>query len=157
MRAVTGDVSRENAMSDVKQIVVGVDGSDCSYRALRWAHAEATEHGAELEVVTTWTPQPISPATPGGMFVAATDVQPKKLAEAVLAEAVATLPETSAAAQVRHEVIMGGAAKVLIDLSGEADLVVVGSRGHGAFAGMLLGSVSQHLVSQASCTVVVVR
>ncbi len=144
-------------MTDMKRIVVGVDGSDCSYRALRWAHHEATEHGAELEVVTTWMPQSISPATPGGMFVAETDVQPEQLAEHVLAEALATLPEGSVSSAVRHQVVRGGAAKVLIDLSSNADLVVVGSQGHGAFAGMLLGSVSQHLVSHASCSVVVVR
>jgi len=59
---------------DMKQIVVGVDGSDCSLRALRWAHAEAAEHREELVVVTTWLPQPISPATPGGLFVAGTEV-----------------------------------------------------------------------------------
>jgi nucleotide-binding universal stress UspA family protein len=53
--------------------------------------------------------------------------------------------------------VKGGAAKVLIDASTDAGLVAVGSQGHGAFAGMLLGSVSQHLVSHASCTVVVVR
>jgi nucleotide-binding universal stress UspA family protein len=144
-------------MTDIKRMVVGVDGSGCSYRAMQWAHTVATEHGADLLVVTTWRPQQISPATPGGMFVAATDVHPKKLAEEALSDALATLPASSATSAVRHEVIEGIAAKVLIDLSSEADLVVVGSQGHGAFAGMLLGSVSQHLVSHASCTVVVVR
>jgi nucleotide-binding universal stress UspA family protein len=58
---------------------------------------------------------------------------------------------------VQPQVKEGSAAKVLIDLSEEADLLVVGARGHGGFAGMLLGSVSQHVVAHAKCTVVVVR
>lgn len=144
-------------MTNMKQIVVGVDGSECSQRALRWAHAEAREHGAELVVVTAWTPQPPSPASPGLMFVPDTDVQPDELAGNVLGDALASLSEGADVSAVRREVIRGGAAKVLIDLSADADLVVVGSRGHGAFSGMLLGSVSQHLVSHASCNVVVVR
>ena len=58
---------------------------------------------------------------------------------------------------VQPQVKEGSAAKVLIDLSEEADLLVVGACGHGGFAGMLLGSVSQHVVAHAKCTVVVVR
>jgi nucleotide-binding universal stress UspA family protein len=56
-----------------------------------------------------------------------------------------------------RQVIEGPPARVLIDASQNADLLVVGSRGHGAFAGMLIGSVSQHCVHHASCPVVVVR
>ena len=59
--------------------------------------------------------------------------------------------------EVRNSTQQGNPAKVLIELSGGADLLVVGSRGHGGFAGMLLGSVSQHLVAHAACPVVVVR
>jgi nucleotide-binding universal stress UspA family protein len=148
--------NRENEMSQMKQIVVGVDGSDCSRRALSWAHAEALEHGAELVVLTTWRLQNMSAASAGGIYVAEPDLQPETLAETVLADALRELPQ-DLAVTLRHEVIEGNAAKTLIEWSSAADLVVVGSRGHGGFAGMLLGSVSQHLVSHASCTVVVVR
>jgi nucleotide-binding universal stress UspA family protein len=58
---------------------------------------------------------------------------------------------------VQPRVKEGNAAKLLIDLSEDADLLVVGSRGHGGFAGMLLGSVSQHVAAHARCTVAVVR
>ena len=80
-------------MSDIKQIVVGVDGSHCSYRALRWAHAEAMEHDAELVVVTTWRPQNHFASHSWRHIVAETDVHPKKLAEDVLPGALATLTE----------------------------------------------------------------
>ena len=58
---------------------------------------------------------------------------------------------------MRPQVKEGNAAKLLIDLSDDADLLMVGARGHGGFAGMLLGSVSQHVAAHAKCTVVVVR
>jgi nucleotide-binding universal stress UspA family protein len=74
-----------------------------------------------------------------------------------LAEAVARVyPETSAAS-VETRVSYGHPAQVLIDESKDADLLVVGSHGHGSFTGMLLGSVSIHCVTNASCPVVVVR
>jgi nucleotide-binding universal stress UspA family protein len=59
--------------------------------------------------------------------------------------------------KVKTQVASGNAAKILIDLSQDADFLVVGSRGHGGFAGLLLGSVSQHVAAHASCPVVVVR
>jgi nucleotide-binding universal stress UspA family protein len=79
-------------MADVKQIVVGVDGSESSRRALRWAYDEALAHHSDLVVLTAWTVASLSPATPGGMFVAETDVQPEKVAGAVLADALHELP-----------------------------------------------------------------
>jgi nucleotide-binding universal stress UspA family protein len=84
--------------------------------------------------------------------------QPRREALALLDEFTSKLVPTDPAVDVRTSVEEGkNPAKVLIERSKEADLLVVGSRGHGGFVGMLLGSVSQHLVAHAECPVVVVR
>lgn len=75
----------------------------------------------------------------------------------LLAEAVDSVLGRHSALDVHEVVVEGHAAPALIAASEHADLLVVGSRGHGAFAGMLLGSVSQHCVTNAACPVVVVR
>jgi nucleotide-binding universal stress UspA family protein len=83
--------------------------------------------------------------------------QPKLQALGVLDGLVAELEKRTPEVDVRTAIEEGNPAKVLIERSKGADLMVVGSRGHGGFAGMLLGSVSQHLVAHAECPVVVVR
>lgn len=83
--------------------------------------------------------------------------QPARDAQAVLERLTSDLEERKPAVDVTTSIEPGNPAKVLIELSGGADLLVVGSRGHGGFAGMLLGSVSQHLVAHSACPVVVVR
>jgi nucleotide-binding universal stress UspA family protein len=146
-------------MAQWKQVVVGVDGSENSKRALQWASEEASEHGAELLVVGSWTPPPPVPTAPPYSGVAwGTDTT--RLAENAKAMLDGTLSEVlgdSPSVPVKASVVEGNAAKVLIDLSGSADLIVVGSRGIGGFSGMLLGSVSQHVAAHAECTVAVVR
>jgi nucleotide-binding universal stress UspA family protein len=82
---------------------------------------------------------------------------PKASAQAVLEGLVAELEERTPAVDVTSAMEEGNPVEVLIERSKECDLLVVGSRGHGGFAGMLLGSVSQHLVAHAHCPVVVVR
>jgi nucleotide-binding universal stress UspA family protein len=83
--------------------------------------------------------------------------RPRTDALSLLDELVAGLAGQAAGVEVRTSVEEGHPAEVLIERSKEADLLVVGSRGHGGFAGMLLGSVSHHLVAHASCPVVVLR
>jgi nucleotide-binding universal stress UspA family protein len=75
----------------------------------------------------------------------------------VVTEAMAELPESGRQVEIRPKVAEGNAAQVLLDASDGADLLVVGSRGHGGFAEALLGSVSQHCVHHATCPVVVIR
>jgi nucleotide-binding universal stress UspA family protein len=84
------------------------------------------------------------------------DYQPEETARTLLARAIAQADEDGPIA-VEQVVDQGSPAAVLIDRSHDADLLVVGTRGHGGFAGMLLGSVSAHCVHHAHCPVVVVR
>jgi nucleotide-binding universal stress UspA family protein len=145
-------------MAEIKLIVVGVDGSDSSREALRWAYDEAAHHGASITAVSTWHP-PAMPMTPpyGSIPPEGYANQPRQEALDLLERFVSALDVREPAVDVRTAVEEGNPAQVLIERSNEADLVVVGSRGHGGFKGMLLGSVSQHLVAHANCPVVVVR
>jgi nucleotide-binding universal stress UspA family protein len=136
------------------RIVVGVDSSPGSRAALLWALAQARLTGATVEAVTAWQ-NPIVydgwiPAAPDSYVVA-------EMAEKVLARTVADAVGTQdRPVDVRTAVAEGPAAQVLLTAAAGAELLVVGSRGHGAFAGMLLGSVSQHCVQHPPCAVVVV-
>jgi nucleotide-binding universal stress UspA family protein len=143
---------------DIKQIIVGVDGSESSRAALSFAHEEAAHHGASLTVLTTWH-RPTLPMSPpyGHLTEEGYEDVPKNSALGVLEGLVASLEERTPAVDVTSAIEEGNPAEVLIERSKECDLLVVGSRGHGGFAGMLLGSVSQHLVAHAHCPVVVVR
>jgi nucleotide-binding universal stress UspA family protein len=149
-------------MSDCKHledryIVVGVDGSHGSRTALRWALTQGRLTGAAVEAVASWW----QPATYDYSYASIPFPSPGEaiavIAEKALAETVADVMGTGdRPADVRTRVAHGPAAQVLLEAAAGAELLVVGSRGHGAFAGMLLGSVSQHCVQHASCPVVVV-
>jgi nucleotide-binding universal stress UspA family protein len=140
-----------------KRIVVGVDGSPASRTALEWAGDEAIRHGSELVVLTAWlpTPPPLAGTSSTLPTHGATDA--RETAKELLMETIRDVLGEDPPVIVHPQVKEGSAAKLLIDLSGDANLVVVGSSGHGGFAGMLLGSVSQHVAAHAKCTVVVVR
>ena len=145
-------------MGDINLIIAGVDGSEESRAALQWAYDEAAHHGASLTVVMTWHPPTLPQSPPYGALTEKDyESQPKLEALGVLDGLVAGLEKRTPEVDVRTSIEEGSPARVLIERSKGADLVVVGSRGHGGFAGMLLGSVSQHLVTHAECPVVVVR
>jgi nucleotide-binding universal stress UspA family protein len=145
-------------MTEIKHIIVGVDGSDSSQGALQWAYDEAAHHGASLTVVAAFNP-PALPMTPpyGSMPPEGYESQPRRDALDLLDKLTSPLEAKSPPVDLRTSVEEGNPAKVLIERSKEAELLVVGSRGHGGFAGMLLGSVSHHLVAHAECAVVVIR
>ncbi len=134
-------------------IVVGVDGSESSKRALRWAADQAKLTGAQLKVVTTWE----YPPTLGWAPPYPSDFDPEQDARKALQETVDSVLGADPGVAVEISVTEGHPAYVLVQAAGEAALLVVGSRGHGAFAGMLLGSVSEYCAAHSPCPVVVVR
>ncbi len=132
-------------------VVAGVDGSEESRQALRWAFEYAQICDAPVEAVIAWE---IPPSY--GWLPSYDDVDFEKQAQETLEEAIRDVLGENATALLRR-VERGHPAKVLVAASEHAQLLVVGSRGHGAFAGMLIGSVSQHLVQHAHCPVLVIR
>jgi nucleotide-binding universal stress UspA family protein len=139
-------------------IVVGVDGSGNAQRALDWAVKEAAALHAPLTVLAVhqvasnqWTGNPlIYPED------AAEQEKAQHAAEEAVSKAVGQLGGARPAS-VTVRAVSGLVARELIDASRDADLVVVGSRGSGGFASLLMGSVSSQVVNHAACPVVVVR
>jgi nucleotide-binding universal stress UspA family protein len=136
-----------------RPIVVGVDGSENSVGALGWAARQAVLTGARLKVITTWE----WPTTYGGPLPYPSDWDPTADAQKVLAQAVELVRKDHPRIEVDTSVVEGHPAPVLVEASRGAELLVVGSRGHGEFVGMLLGSVSEHCVTNAHCPVLVHR
>jgi len=135
-----------------RRIVVGVDGSPSSREALRWAVRQAALTGSVVDAVIAWH----DPASYGGYAWLIADTCDADLAAKTLSEAVDSV-SAGGGVTVRQRVMEGSPARVLLDAAKGAGLLVVGSRGHGGFAGMLLGSVSQHCVRHSPCPVVIIR
>jgi nucleotide-binding universal stress UspA family protein len=138
-------------MSTVERIVVGVDGSPASLQALRWAAGQAALTHASVRAVTSWS-QPAGYA----MEYVGDDIDWAENGRAILDDALAAVGDETSAG-VERSVVEGEPAHVLVDASAGADLLVVGSRGHGGFTGLLLGSVSDYVIAHAACPVLVVR
>ena len=137
------------------EIVVGVDGSESSERALVWAAEEARLRGAHLKVVHAWFDVYVA-----GYFAAPAMYEQatiEEVARETLDKAVASIPDGSPELGIEAVLVHGQPESVLLNASQRAEMVVVGSRGRGGVAGLLLGSVSQRVVHQAECPVVVVR
>jgi nucleotide-binding universal stress UspA family protein len=132
-------------------IVVGVDGSEPSIEALRQAATMAGALGSTVTAVACWRYPPAYDS-----FVAV-EWSPEKDAEQVLEESLARAYGAGRPAGLRTMVRQGQPAAVLIDESATAEMLVVGSRGLGGFAGLLLGSVSAACAAHARCPVLVVR
>ena len=136
------------------RVIVGVDGSPHSDLALGWACRRAEACGDTVRAVSAWSHGASGEdwAVPPG-----TKAEGQSRAERLLRDAVERVRQDHPAATVETAVVEGPPARVLVDLSADADLLVVGSRGLGGFSGLLLGSVSQQCVHHARCPVTVVR
>ncbi len=133
--------------SPTRRLVVGVDGSEGSNRALEWAAAEAGRRGAILEAHTSY----------GAGYVFITSQGVHQAMQHVLDEAANHIADLAPGVTFKGVVHKGSAAKFLIEASEGADLLVVGSRGLGGFSGLLLGSVGQQCSLHAHCPIVIVR
>lgn len=136
-----------------KPIVVGVDGSENSKEALRWAVCQAGFTRCPVVAVISWS----YPNSYGYPAPWPADYDPESDAKRVLDETVDEVVGSDAGVALTRMVLSGHPALSLEDLSHTASLVVVGSRGHGEFAGMLIGSVSEFLATHAHCPVVIIR
>ncbi len=141
-------------------IVVGVDGSDHSHRALIWAMRQAAQQHVPLTVVAV-RPDPVRPAT--GIYWGAhaypEDTHNPEVARKAIQEIVEQVGNEigETAPQITVNVVTGDPAEELIKASRDANMIVVGSRGSGGFASLLMGSVSSKVTHHAACPVVVIR
>lgn len=139
------------------RIVVGVDGSASSRAALRWAVRQARLTGATVDAVIAWQiPLMLQNYSWAPVYLEeARDFaeDARKRIDAVIGEEVSPADGPL----VRSQVVHGHPAQVLLAAAAGADLLVIGSRGHGSFADALLGSTGQHCVHHAHCPVLIMR
>jgi nucleotide-binding universal stress UspA family protein len=133
------------------QIVVGVDGSDASERALRWAASEAQARGGTVQAITAWHWD-----GSGTFFVAATSpTDERDRARQILDQAVDKVTVEFTDAVIARELVDDGPARALTHAASGADILVLGSHGHNRLHHAVLGSVSEECVRRATCPVVV--
>jgi nucleotide-binding universal stress UspA family protein len=138
---------------DQHRVVVGVDGSESSKHALRWAARQAGFTGATLEAVTGWEYPAFfgfAPTVPDGIDYG-------ELAGRALDQSIDEVFGADRPARLETRVVARHPALALVEASEGADLLVVGSRGYGGFADALLGSVSTYCIHHAHCPVTVIR
>jgi nucleotide-binding universal stress UspA family protein len=135
------------------RIVAGIDGSDASLEALDWAARQADMTHSSLEIVMTWD----WPPDYGWAMTFPSGYDPSETVEKLLQQARSAVHERYPDLDTSAKVVQGHPAPVLVDASKGAGLLVVGSRGHGEFLGMLIGSVSEHCATHAYCPVLIHR
>lgn len=145
----------------MQRIVVGVDGSEGARAALVWAVEEARLRGATIEAVLCWH----VPYVGGTSLVplSGVSVDPAELEKSyrvhldrIVDEATRDMPPAEGGVPIEGKLVHGSASSVLLEVAVDADLLVVGSRGHGGFTGLLLGSVTHQVIGHSPCPVVVI-
>ena len=134
-------------------ILVGVDGSELSIDALRYANELATAMDAPLRVVTAWENPVLGLYFPHHPY----DWDPKAKAAEVLETSIARAFDDAPPEGLIHDLLEGPAAKMLIEESKHSRMLVLGTRGAGGFARLVLGSVSATCAEHAHCSVMLVR
>ncbi|BCJ31716.1 universal stress protein [Actinocatenispora sera] len=137
--------------SGTGRIVVGVDGSEPAQRALRWALRQAQLTGARVQAVTAWE-VPLYYGMSPTLDVDLSE-QTRKILHDAVAEAV---EDTRVDVEIEQHAVHNDPARTLINAAIGAELLVVGTRGHGGFTGALMGSVAQKCTHFAACPIVVV-
>jgi nucleotide-binding universal stress UspA family protein len=138
------------------RIVVGVDGSQGALAALRWAVDDARRRGDDIEVVHAWHLPPMG-AEPYSTATVGLDADVfHEMGHALIDEAISAAGD-STGINIERRVVMGEASNVILQAAEGADELVVGSRGHGALLGLLLGSVASQCARHATCPVVIVH
>jgi nucleotide-binding universal stress UspA family protein len=136
-------------------VVVGVDGSELSKLAVDFAFAHAALHGMGVTAVNVYSPRML--AAPGQAWPLTDSAGFLQDRNRLLSEALAGYRDTYPGVPLRHKIVVGRPAQVLVAESARAALTVVGSRGRGGFTGLLLGSTSQAVLHHATGPVAVVR
>jgi nucleotide-binding universal stress UspA family protein len=140
-------------MNKTQLIIVGVDGSEGSRLALRWAVAEAQRSGGAVKAVTAWYWQGLE----GDMLAVTNPREQEQHAERIsVREVEAVVAEFGSETPIAREVVEGVPVRVLIDASRQARMLVLGSHGHGRLHRAVLGSVSDECARQARCPVVII-
>ena len=150
-----------DSASDQQPLVVGVDGSHGSKRALRWALEEAQRRASPVVAVMAWEPPVGTWSSPMGAVPIDAftrrdyEAEAQRDLQSVVSEVAADFPDVT----VECRACVGNAVTVILGMADtkSADLVVVGSRGRGGFSRLLLGSVSEQCAMHAHCSVVIVR
>ncbi len=136
----------------MKRIVVGIDGSEGSKAALRWALDEAKVHDATVEALFAWSY--LNQSAPGGEFLPSYSEEDAK---AQLNQTINEVVGTQSEVTIEKTIICELPARALIEASKRADLIVVGARGLGGFRELLLGSVSHQVASHVACPVTIIK
>jgi nucleotide-binding universal stress UspA family protein len=152
---VTSEADPDDIARDV--IVVGVDGSEQSRQALRWGRFMADQLGCTLQVVTAWQLFPPSGWAGYSWAVLPSSFDPVDVARQILVGTVDSTMGGERPGGLVLTAVEGAPVKVLLDAARAARMLVVGSRGHGGFAGLLLGSVSSACAEHAACPVLVIH
>ena len=155
----SGTAPGADSEAEAGRIVVGVDDSEQAAAALRWALAEGALRGATVEVVHAWSP-PLSALPFGATLVipvdeAAIDSAARASVDDLVDQALAEMDERPP--EVLRTILPGGPATTLVEVSEDADMLVVGSHGRSGLSRLMLGSVAMACVNHAACPVVIIR